>query len=403
MEHNCIKTDFRPTDWIIGDGNIKLSGVSVNDWTPYFHFKEMQEIGFDTDCCVIFSASEICDAEIDYLISVGRVSQQTIDWFTSLGFMDSASDDGKPHFHSSPRYWSILTGNLQNGNNLYDPWDVARKYGAIPWTDLPFDASITTPAQYFAPIPQTLLDKGQQFILGVGGKNWVTYHWLYNNVQGTILFPTLDADRFATPLHIGINVGTNWNQLEPSIPPIGSGPGHSVTNITNSSVGENIYDHYNPLIKVLGNGYPIPQVLQAVITITPPPPVVVPVIPVLPTIIAPTQANVTLLTKIVSLYQQILALIQGRNLTSTQMLKGYNWSPLKQSVIDFLIKVGVFAGLELCNFVSAAISNGTIQFTGVTGTLIIGIVSLAVSQLDSKFIQWSQTYDVPLPPAAPTA
>ena len=273
MTNNLI-TRYDARDYIKGDGHIVLSGVGINDWTPYFHFKELQKIGgFESDDCVIFSASEITDAEIDYLISVGKISQTTIDWFTSLGFMDSVnSDDGKPHFHSSPRYWGTLTGNGQNGNALQDPWNVGRKYGAIPWTDLPFDATITTPEQYFAPIPQNLLDKGQQFLMGVGGKNWIQFHWLYNDANGTISFPSLDADRFATPLQIGLNVGSDWNEVSPPVPPVGSPAGHSVTNIASSAQGEVIFDHYVPYVKTLGAGYPIPQVMQAVITITPPPP-----------------------------------------------------------------------------------------------------------------------------------
>ena len=283
MNHSCLKTEYRATDWIRGvNSPLNLSGTSINDWQPFFHFKERQDIDFETDDCVIFSASEITDAEIDYLISVGKIPQATLDYFTSAGFMDSVnSDDSKPHFHSSPRFWSVLTGNGQNGNNLYDPWDVARKYGAIPWTDLPFDSTITTPEQYFAPIPQNLLDKGALFLAQVGGKNWIQYHWISNN-NGTMPFAQIDLDRYATPLHIGINVGGDWNEVNPPLPAIGLPAGHSVTNIANSEVGEVIYDHYNPFIKTLLNGYPIPQVMQAVVTITPPPPI--PTLPPTPTV-----------------------------------------------------------------------------------------------------------------------
>ena len=271
--HSCLITRYDPRDFIKGDGNIpeKLFAASVNDWTPYFHFKELQMInGYETDCCVIFSASEILDAEIDYLISAGKLSAQTIEWFNQLGFMDSInSDDQKAHFHSSPRYWSVLTGNKNNGNALQDPWIAAQKYGAIPWTSLPFDATVADFTDYFAPIPQALLDLGQQFLLGVGGKKWIQYQWCYNISGGGIAFPTLDADRARTPLQIGVAVGNYWNQVEPNIQ--GGAPGHSITNYDSAPDGEACLDHYIPFFKVLVNGYPIPQVLQAIVTITPPP------------------------------------------------------------------------------------------------------------------------------------
>ena len=282
--HSCLITRYDPRDFIKGDGNIpeELFGASVNDWTPYFHFKELQMInGYETDCCVIFSASEILDAEIDYLISAGKLSAQTIEWFNQLGFMDAInSDDGKAHFHSSPRYWSVLTGNKNNGNALQDPWIAAQKYGAIPWTSLPFDASVANVTDYFAPIPQNLLDLGQQFLIGVGGKKWIQYQWCYNVPGGGIAFPTLDADRARTPLQIGIAVGNYWNQVEPNIQ--GGAPGHSITNYDSAPDGEAVLDHYIPFDKVLVNGYPIPQVLQAIVSINPPPPA--PTLPPNPTV-----------------------------------------------------------------------------------------------------------------------
>ena len=88
--HSCLITRYDPRDFIKGDGNIpeKLFAASVNDWTPYFHFKELQMInGYETDCCVIFSASEILDAEIDYLISAGKLSAQTLGTCVSRGWM----------------------------------------------------------------------------------------------------------------------------------------------------------------------------------------------------------------------------------------------------------------------------------------------------------------------------
>jgi len=304
--HNCIKNDYRATDYIKGVNSPLTSQVNVpnGDWTPYFHFRERQEFTWETDCCVIFAAQESLDAYMDYLISSGGVSAGTIEFFNQLGFMDTNSDDGKAHFHSSARYWSVLTGNGQNGNNLYDPWDVARKYGCIPWSKLPFDAT-TTIQEYFAPIPQNLLDLGQQFLIGVGGKQWVGYHWIQNG--GACPFPAMDSVRQQSPLCIGVNVGTDWNEVEPPIPQVGLPAGHSIANFARNSAGELIEDHYLPFEKTLVNGYPIPQVMQPVLLIVPPPPA--PTVPV-PVPVMTTQQDLTWLQALAAWLKGILGTLQ---------------------------------------------------------------------------------------------
>ena len=299
---NDLVTRYDERDYIKGVNSpvVTKAVLPSGDWTPYFHFNELQKInGFETDCCVIFSAQETTDAMMDYLISSGQISKELLGLFTSMGFMDSASDDGKPHFHSSARYWSALTGNGQNGNALQDPWNVARKYGCIPYTVLPFDASVT-PQEYFAKPSQTLLNLGQQFLAAVGGANWITYHWIFNQAGGTITFSAIDSERKETPLCIGVAVTDGWNADEPTPPPLGNPAGHSVTNFSRVPDGEEILDHYIPFQKLLVNGYPIPQVMQAVLTITPPPPAPLPPAPTIPANPTPAQAATwsTWLTKL---------------------------------------------------------------------------------------------------------
>ena len=277
--HSCLVIKDDPRDYRLGDGNIVMkANVPDGNWEQYWHFKMLQKIGgFETDLCVIFTACETSvDTYMDFLISTGQLSQKTVDWITSLGFMDSVnSDDGKPHFHSSPLYIGNLTGNGMNGNALQDPWNTMRTYGLVPWSDFPFDMSDDNYAGAFnLAKAQSLIPKGQKFLAGIGGKDAIQFHWIYNNVYGTCPTSSMDTARQTAPLCIGINVGDNWNVVLPPAPPEGSSPGHSVGNLSHPAQGEEAADHYVPFEKFLQSGYPIPQVLQAVITITPPPPAV---------------------------------------------------------------------------------------------------------------------------------
>jgi hypothetical protein len=187
--------------------------------------------------------------------------------------MDRNSLDGKSHFHSSPRYTQVLTGNGFNGNPLTAPWDVFRKYGIVPFTSLPFDANIGS-EEYLAPISQNLLNLGQLFLAAIGGKSSILYHWIQNG--GNVPTITIDKARQQAPVCIGIAVNDGWNQVEPTPPPSGSSPGHSVMDYNNGPIGENILDGYIPYEKILIPNYPIVQALQGIVTINPPPPAPIP-------------------------------------------------------------------------------------------------------------------------------
>lgn len=74
----------------------------------------------------------------------------------------------------------------------------------------------------------------------------------------------------------------------------------------------------------------------------------------------------------------------------TNKIKAFALTPLMQSVLDVAIKAGVAIAVLLLNALSAALSNGTISIPlNFGGTLTLGVITLIVSQLDSKFIAWS--------------
>ena len=273
----------------MGDGQMKAAPVRVSDgnWLPYIEYYERQLLnGGDSNGCVLFTWQEDFDAQVNYLIENGKIPQSLLDQFSAWGYMDSNSNDGKPHFHTSPRFLQILTGNGLNGNNLVDAPTAARTYGCLPYTDLPVDPTMT-PEEYVNPaaITPAMYAKAKQFLEAIGGKQAIQYQWITDggtNVSG------MRCALPAAPLALGINVGTNWNTVQPTIPPVSAGgqPGHSVMNyFIDVSDGTWIYDHYLPNPKDLVAGYPIWYSLQTIVNIIPLPP-----LPVEPSVPISTQS-----------------------------------------------------------------------------------------------------------------
>jgi hypothetical protein len=205
-----------------------------------------------------------------------------------------------------------------------------RKYGMIPWTDLPFDET-TTPDQYLAPIPQNLLDKGQQFLLGIGGKNSIQYHWVY---QGANNVPAMKQALLQAPLCIGVHTGVDWNSYTPT-DGVGS-PNHSIGIFCVEDLQSfvDIQDHYLQEFKKLGLSYPIPQCLQGVVSIVPPP--LAPVLPPNPT----TIQEISWLSALANWLRNIFSTLQGNEKAK---LCGASRSPLWDALRDSFIKGKVCA------------------------------------------------------------
>lgn len=291
--HSCLVIKPRATDYVKGvNSPIVYKAVSSGNWVPYIEFFERQMLtSGDTDGCVLFTTQETFDAQIERMIQAGEITLATLQVFNDLGYLDTGTD-GKPHFHTSPRWIQILTGNGLNGNSVQQGWDVIRNYGALPYKDLPVDPTMT-PQEYIDPtaITQAMKDKALQFREAMGGRlpdsrDFVQYHWIATgaeNLQGMI-----DA-LLQAPLCLGVNVGTNWNVSAPPAPASGANPGHCVMGFQITSPDDvHIYDHYQPNPKELMN-YPVWWALQAVVTVNPPVPAPTLPAPATPSTASPSQ------------------------------------------------------------------------------------------------------------------
>lgn len=323
MKHNLIIKP-RSSDYSQSDGHIQFKAVSNGIWPVWFN-EDQRNPTFDSDGCACYAGQKSIDSQMDILISNGTIPSSVVNQLSTMGFMDTGID-GKIHFHSSPRFIENLTGNGQNGNSMPEVFDTVRKYGLIPWTSLPFTQAMT-PTEYFSPIPESLLSLGQQFLALMGGKNFVQYHWIANGETKDVA--KMQSAILQAPLLLGIAIDSvGWNQATPIDPSATQDVQHAVMCYSIVFPSCDITDNYVPYLKVLDAGYPIPYVLQAVVS----PLVSVSPTPVIPapiaTSIQPTEQNVTILTQIVNLYTQIINLLKGRNLTGINM-ENFNFSFLQ--------------------------------------------------------------------------
>jgi hypothetical protein len=280
---NNIRIQISPTDYVFGSSSpITFSSVVPSgDWTKQLAFFERQKYAWDNDGCICYADQESFDAQMDALMPTFPASFVTL--LNQLDYMDLGMDGGM-HFHSSPRFVQINTGNGMNGNALQDPWNAMRNFGVLPWKDLPFDATITQ-EQFFESPTQDMFNKAIQFLVAFGGKNTIQYHWL---CTGTTNTKALDSARPQAPIPVAVAaVAPNWNKVMPAIDL--SAPGHGVLNYKADVQGEWVLDHYNPFQKVLQSGYPINFALQGVITPNFPPPAPTPPSPTFPADPTPAQ------------------------------------------------------------------------------------------------------------------
>ena len=320
MKHGLLIKP-RPTDYILGANSpLVFKAVGNGDWTPYWNFNEFQrDQSFDNDGCACYDANKTLDTWIDFLLPTFPAAVvSALQPFMDVGL------DGKPHFHSSPRFTENLTGNGINGNSEGECFDVIRKYGAVPSQSFPFTETMTQAEYFTAPSP-ALLAQGLSFLTLMGGKQFLQYHFVSNGAPKNIA--QMQIAILQSPLSLGIAVTDGWNQVIPTDPPASEAPQHAVICLKIASGGLLINDNYIPYVKTLDAGYPVNYVTQAVVSPIFPPPLPTPPIP---TNIQPTQQNVSILQQIVALYQKILSLLSPKVGSSTnQNMESFIFSHLK--------------------------------------------------------------------------
>ena len=81
-----------------------------------------------------------------------------------------------------------------------------------------------------------------------------------------------------------------------------------------------------------------------------------------------------------------------------QKLPAYNFSALGQVFLDIGVKVLVGAVLLALDYITTALTNGTITLPDPAITL--PVLTLVVSQLDSFVIDYAKKENIPVPPVS---
>lgn len=122
-----------PTDYIAGANTQIVYEERVSDWAPFLPSVEKQarDFVFDTMSCTSFSAHNVIETQIKWLIENKKFSD------SQLALIKEYFDE-KGNFNCSDRFTAIMSGTTPQGNYFQKVWDSIRKNGLLPEKDLPF-------------------------------------------------------------------------------------------------------------------------------------------------------------------------------------------------------------------------------------------------------------------------
>lgn len=253
-----IAQDPRETDFIAGSSSVVPLNHPTGDWFNSLPSDERQSgVYFDSMACVTFSAINVIETQINWMVQTGKIPPATLKSMQDLGYFK----DGVVNF--SDRFIAKVSGTTRVGNYLVAVWDAIRKYGLIPESDWTFNPAQRTPAfdwdDYYAPIPQALLDKGLKFLELFD----VSYEWLVTGGQAT---PKQFKEWLkGGPIQIASSTCPGWN--DGTVAACDRAVNHATMVYNVSDSGISIFDQYAPFSKTLANDYKIPYAMRGVVSV----------------------------------------------------------------------------------------------------------------------------------------
>lgn len=213
--------------------------------------------GVSVHNCVSFSAVNVIETQLNWMLSTSQIPENIVKTAQDLGYIK----DGV--FNFSDRFVAKISGTTRSGNYLVAVWDAIRKNGLIPESDWNFPNTQRTPVfdwdDYYAPIPQALLDKGKKFL----DLFEVRYEWL---VAGGSATPKQFREWLkGGPIQIASATCPGWNSG--TVPNCSLGVNHATMLYNVSDSGLGIFDQYDPFTKTLASDYRIPYAMRAVVTV----------------------------------------------------------------------------------------------------------------------------------------
>jgi zinc D-Ala-D-Ala carboxypeptidase len=168
------------TDYITGASPLAWEGVNPSgDWRPYLPLEEKQHnFSFDTMSCTTFSALNVIETFVNFLMEKGKITSAQIGELAELGFLQN----GK--FNCSDRFTAIMSGTMPNGNYFQNVLDSIRKDGLLPEKDFPFTGKTWAEYHDKSKITQTMKDKAKRVLEILE----IAYEWCPVTDTGTEFF-----------------------------------------------------------------------------------------------------------------------------------------------------------------------------------------------------------------------
>jgi hypothetical protein len=249
--------DIQPrkdTDFVVGEvGGVPYKvNVPSGEWKAYLPTDERQKFrNFDSMGCVSFSALNCVETIMHFLLDTGQIPLGLKNWLTDKGFIDEQG-----HFNACDRYIVKLSGTTSRGNFPPKVWDAIRHYGLIPEKDYPSSDEFNR-AEYFAEIPQNLIDKGKEFLKFFD----VEYEWVaYDKL---VPLASIQYHLKHAPLQVCSATCPPWDAS------LIQSCDEAITHATEVCGAAAIiydYDSYSPYLKRLALDYKLPYIMKGVIS-----------------------------------------------------------------------------------------------------------------------------------------
>ena len=100
------------------------------DWTPFLPKGEKQHgLYFDTMACVTFSALNIIEIQLNFMVANSLMSEESVKFFSDEGYLLNGQ------FNFSDRFTAKMSGTTKDGNYLQKVWDSIRNHGLLSEKD----------------------------------------------------------------------------------------------------------------------------------------------------------------------------------------------------------------------------------------------------------------------------
>ena len=159
-----------PLDFIAGKktGIVYREVLPGADWGEFLPKDETQFLGFETSACVTFSAHNVIETQIDFVVKTGALSGEKLQKLKDWGFFDETG-----RFNCSDRFTAKMSGTTKVGNTLKAVWDSIHNNGLVPEAMWPAQG-VKTWEEWIAEIPQDIKDFGKNVLTILD----IKYEWV---------------------------------------------------------------------------------------------------------------------------------------------------------------------------------------------------------------------------------